>query len=523
MSAVPRASDWRPRGRGERRRRRGAAHRPGQPCAGSSSSALRLRQRGLAGTAMSQGSTSAPKDRHDQPRNRREAGPASARRRDRALKALDADPRTGEDITVSGLARAARVDRTFLCRPRDLLERVHAAASTPTEQGPDSGSQQRLASDRPRKRPQPNARLTGLGAGRADRHRPASTPHHDAGAGTRRQDSRTWRTPGTHQDAGSSARTARWGRDGRRAAVDDRPPHPGPDAGWGLHAEPVPHLPDDSLRAVRDRPTEADTCGLGGGGIAAFGLGGPAGAYAAPRVVRRIGIGPAVVTGFLWFSLPLLLVPLADGPAPLVTAALAASQFGAGCGVAVLDISTNSYLIAVIPETLRSRVMGVVQTANFGVRPIGAVLAGTLGTALGLRPTLWIGTVGAVLSVLWVLASGVRHVRKLPETPSSIQKRADDLWCGYKYPPEHRSPGRRRRDFGAGRVNTARSAGRHTADDRHRDRHVRAADCGGAGRLGDAPCHPGRLAGGPPVPGPVPRIWLPTTSRTAGASGCCSS
>lgn len=156
MSAVPRASDWRPRGRGERRRRRGAAHRPGQPCAGSSSSALRLRQRGLAGTAMSQGSTSAPKDRHDQPRNRREAGPASARRRDRALKALDADPRTGEDITVSGLARAARVDRTFLCRPRDLLERVHAAASTPTEQGPDSGSQQRLASDRPRKRPQPN-------------------------------------------------------------------------------------------------------------------------------------------------------------------------------------------------------------------------------------------------------------------------------------------------------------------------------------------------------------------------------
>jgi predicted MFS family arabinose efflux permease len=59
--------------------------------------------------------------------------------------------------------------------------------------------------------------------------------------------------------------------------------------------------------------------------------------------------------------------------------------------------------------------MGVVQTANFGVRPIGAVLAGTLGTALGLRPTLWIGTLGAVLSVLWVIASGIRHVRELPE------------------------------------------------------------------------------------------------------------
>ncbi|MFE1988229.1 hypothetical protein [Streptomyces mirabilis] len=39
----------------------------------------------------------------------------------------------GGDITVSGLARAARVDRSFLYRLRDLLERVHAAANTPTE------------------------------------------------------------------------------------------------------------------------------------------------------------------------------------------------------------------------------------------------------------------------------------------------------------------------------------------------------------------------------------------------------
>ncbi|MEU1036497.1 hypothetical protein ABZ402_49455 [Streptomyces mirabilis] len=39
----------------------------------------------------------------------------------------------GGDITVSGLARAARVDRSFLYRLRDLLERAHAAAITPTE------------------------------------------------------------------------------------------------------------------------------------------------------------------------------------------------------------------------------------------------------------------------------------------------------------------------------------------------------------------------------------------------------
>ncbi|SFG45696.1 DUF6262 family protein [Streptomyces mirabilis] len=59
----------------------------------------------------------------------------SARRRERVLKALDALLRGDQDITVSGLARAARVDRTYLYRHRDLLERVHAAAAAPPEEG----------------------------------------------------------------------------------------------------------------------------------------------------------------------------------------------------------------------------------------------------------------------------------------------------------------------------------------------------------------------------------------------------
>jgi len=59
----------------------------------------------------------------------------SARRRERVLKALDVLLRGDQDITVSGLARAARVDRTYLYRHRDLLERVHAAAAAPPEEG----------------------------------------------------------------------------------------------------------------------------------------------------------------------------------------------------------------------------------------------------------------------------------------------------------------------------------------------------------------------------------------------------
>ncbi len=59
----------------------------------------------------------------------------STRRRERVLKAIDTAVKSGGDITVSGLARTARVDRTFLYRHPDLLERVHVAASTPVEDG----------------------------------------------------------------------------------------------------------------------------------------------------------------------------------------------------------------------------------------------------------------------------------------------------------------------------------------------------------------------------------------------------
>jgi predicted ArsR family transcriptional regulator len=59
----------------------------------------------------------------------------SARRRQRVLNALN----NGEEISVSGIAHRAGVDRPFLYRHRDLLEHVHAAEAQPrntTSMGP---------------------------------------------------------------------------------------------------------------------------------------------------------------------------------------------------------------------------------------------------------------------------------------------------------------------------------------------------------------------------------------------------
>jgi predicted MFS family arabinose efflux permease len=52
---------------------------------------------------------------------------------------------------------------------------------------------------------------------------------------------------------------------------------------------------------------------------------------------------------------------------------------------------------------------------NYGVRPLGALVGGGLGTWIGLRPTLWIASVGAILGVLWLLPSPLPRLRELPE------------------------------------------------------------------------------------------------------------
>jgi predicted MFS family arabinose efflux permease len=134
------------------------------------------------------------------------------------------------------------------------------------------------------------------------------------------------------------------------------------------------------------------------------------------RLTRRVGIGPALLVGFVLFPAPLMLVPLATGPKPVVLALLLIAEFGSGLGVMVLDIGLGALFAALIPNRLRARVSGAYMVVNYGVRPIGALAGGALGSAIGLRPTLWIATLGALCGVLWLLPSPVPRLRALPST-----------------------------------------------------------------------------------------------------------
>jgi MFS family permease len=133
------------------------------------------------------------------------------------------------------------------------------------------------------------------------------------------------------------------------------------------------------------------------------------------RISRRIGIGPALILGCILFPVPLVLVPLAAGSDWTILTMLFAAEFLSGLGVMILDISGAAIKAALVPDRLRARVSGAYMVVNYGVRPVGSLLGGALAVWIGLRPTLWIATIGAVLGVLWLLPSPLLRMRELPE------------------------------------------------------------------------------------------------------------
>jgi MFS family permease len=163
------------------------------------------------------------------------------------------------------------------------------------------------------------------------------------------------------------------------------------------------------LYASRTLGLSAGTIGIVMG-VGAFG--GLFGALVAPRVGRALGTGRAVVAGAIVFPAALALIPLAHGSHALAGGMLLAAEFLASVGVMVFDINQNALLALHIPDAMRSRIVGAYRFVNYGTRPIGALLGGILGSAIGIRATLWAAVVGGMLGVFFVFGSPLARARE---------------------------------------------------------------------------------------------------------------
>jgi predicted MFS family arabinose efflux permease len=162
--------------------------------------------------------------------------------------------------------------------------------------------------------------------------------------------------------------------------------------------------------------------GVGAGALglalAVGGVGSVAGAALAPRLNRRIGLGPTLVFAFVLIPAPLLLVPAAAGAPQLALPLLAVAEFFNGLGVMLCDVDLGALYAATVPDRLRARVSGYFLLVNYGVRPVGALAGGLLASAVGLQATMWVAAIGALAGVLWLIPSPMPRLRALPPAPA---------------------------------------------------------------------------------------------------------
>jgi MFS family permease len=133
-------------------------------------------------------------------------------------------------------------------------------------------------------------------------------------------------------------------------------------------------------------------------------------------VTRRFGLGPGIIGALLLVGLSDLLIPLIDGSMAVVVimALLILAQFFFGLGFVIFNTSQVSLRQAITLDDLQGRMNATVGLIDWGVVPLGGLLGGGLGEAIGLRSTLLLAALGEILAILWLLLS---PMRSLPEQP----------------------------------------------------------------------------------------------------------
>jgi predicted MFS family arabinose efflux permease len=160
-----------------------------------------------------------------------------------------------------------------------------------------------------------------------------------------------------------------------------------------------------------------DVLGLSPGTIGlVFGVGSIGflvGALLPDRIQRRIGLGPAIVVSAFVAGLAMFLVPLAPQAAPLPF--LFAAQVLVGMGQVVYNVSQVSLRQAITPDAMLGRMNATMRFVVWGTMPLGALIGGILGGAIGLRETLFVAAIGETFAFLFVLFSPVRSLRTIEE------------------------------------------------------------------------------------------------------------
>jgi predicted MFS family arabinose efflux permease len=159
------------------------------------------------------------------------------------------------------------------------------------------------------------------------------------------------------------------------------------------------------------------TPGTVGALIAAAGSGGIVGAFAARRLMSRLGTARTILVAELGLPTLALLIPLSTVSPWFYLA----GAFSIGVGVVAGNVVKATFFQSYCPPDLLGRLTATSSFVNYGTIPLGALLGGTLGQLLGLTPALWITTAGIPLAGLVLFCSPIRTHRDLPHRQYDVQ------------------------------------------------------------------------------------------------------
>ncbi|MGW9206704.1 MFS transporter [Embleya sp. NPDC055664] len=158
--------------------------------------------------------------------------------------------------------------------------------------------------------------------------------------------------------------------------------------------------------------------GLAGALIAGGAVGGVAGAFVSRRVSSRIGTARAFLVFEPGVSSLVLLIPLTTAGAGLTV--FVCGSFAMSAGVVASNVIKSSFQQRYCPPRLLGRITASMQFVNYGTIPLGAILAGALGSAFGVRTALWVMAAVISASGLILILSPVGRCRDLPTTVRAV-------------------------------------------------------------------------------------------------------
>lgn len=147
--------------------------------------------------------------------------------------------------------------------------------------------------------------------------------------------------------------------------------------------------------------------------LSTFGAGMVTGALLAPRVIRALPYGVAVLVGPVCSVLAMAVMCATLAWPSGVPAA--ASFFLFGLGPILWTITSTTLRQRLTPGAMLGRVSAIFLTVNTGARPIGAALGGWVGAGWGVEACLWLALAGFVVQAALCVLSPIRQLKALPE------------------------------------------------------------------------------------------------------------